>query len=60
MRSDQSGFFWEDQERVSVWANKSKGIKTTGLERIRSMPPVPDTGWVIPTEFPNLTGAKLS
>jgi DNA polymerase I-like protein with 3'-5' exonuclease and polymerase domains len=59
MRSDQTGFFWEDQERVSVWANKHKGISSAGMERTRTMPPIPNTGWAAPKEFPNLSNAKI-
>ncbi len=46
-RSDAIGMFWEDipQER--------------GRNQIaRVMPPIPETGWVMPNEFPNLAAAK--
>jgi DNA polymerase I-like protein with 3'-5' exonuclease and polymerase domains len=61
MRKDQQGFFWEDQERVSVWANKHKGISSSGLDRggNRPLPSIPETGWKAPTEFPNLDNAKI-
>lgn len=45
MRSDAIGIFWQDIPR--------KGSRTA-----RVMPPIPDTGWTTPTEFPNLSGAK--
>lgn len=46
MRYDNLGMFWED-------------VQTSGRgeKRIRSMPPIPDTGWTAPTEFPNLSTA---
>lgn len=46
MRADAIGFFWQDVPRK-------------GKDRIaRVMPPIPDTGWELPTEFPNLSAAK--
>ena len=46
MRSDAIGLFWQDVPRA-------KGDRTA-----RVMPPIPDTGWEAPTEFPNLAAAK--
>lgn len=45
MRSDAIGLFWQDLPR-------KKGDKVA-----RIMPPIPETGWVAPTEFPDLRGA---
>lgn len=47
MRFDAIGMFWED-------------IPTTSERRevARVMPPIPETGWVPPTEFPNLSNAR--
>jgi DNA polymerase I-like protein with 3'-5' exonuclease and polymerase domains len=56
MRKDQQGFFWEDQERVSVWANKHNRDKSLGTI---ILPPIPDTGWTFPKEFPNLDNEKV-
>lgn len=63
MRADQQGFFWEDQERVSVWANKHKGIATEkgANQKPFVLPPVPDTKWV-PVDIhnlPNLDAASI-
>jgi DNA polymerase I-like protein with 3'-5' exonuclease and polymerase domains len=48
MRDDSVGFFWEEvqtrQKRVTY---------------DRPIPPIPDTGWVAPTEFPRLKDVKL-
>jgi DNA polymerase I-like protein with 3'-5' exonuclease and polymerase domains len=57
MRADQTGFFWEDQERVSVWANKHAREKNPSASVV--LPPVPDTGWVKPSTFPNLSNASI-
>lgn len=46
MRSDAIGMFWED---LPVERGKNK------IARV--MPEIPDTGWVPPTEFPNLSRA---
>src|SRR5512139_480901 len=46
MRSDAIGIFWQD-------------IPMKGKDRIaRVMPPIPDTGWEAPREFPRLGAAK--
>ncbi len=46
MRTDAIGMFWED---------KPTG---RGEKRERVMPPIPDTGWLPPREFPNLSTAR--
>lgn len=46
---DESGLFWQDEERTR--ARGSKGP--------RALPPIPDTGWLMPTEFPNLSGQGM-
>jgi DNA polymerase I-like protein with 3'-5' exonuclease and polymerase domains len=46
MRADAIGLFWQDTPRA-------RGEKTA-----RVMPPIPETGWTAPTEFPNLSAAK--
>ena len=48
MRLDAVGMFWED-----LPATKGK------REVIRSQPPIPDTGWRTPTDFPNLSAADV-
>lgn len=47
MRSDAIGIFWQDMPR-------KKGDRTA-----RVMPPIPETEWTPPTEFPNLSGARI-
>lgn len=47
MRFDDIGFFWQDMP--SVKEGRERGA--------RPMPPIPDTGWKPPSDFPNLTGA---
>ena len=46
MRPDSLGLFWQDLPRKK------------GDRMARIMPDIPDTGWVAPTEFPNLSAAK--
>lgn len=48
MRDDAFGLFWEDVQTA----------RTRG-EVIRPQPPIPDTGWRTPTDFPNLSAAKV-
>ena len=50
-RFDSFGMFWEDQPRVRA----SSG---SALPRAPTPPPVPDTGWTPPGEFPRLDSAK--
>ena len=52
MRGDALGLFWEDRP-----APKGKGTK--GKKARGPIPPIPATGWSPPTEFPNLSGAKV-
>ena len=46
MRSDAIGLFWQDMPRKK------------GERAARVMPPIPDTGWQRPTEFPRLGAAS--
>lgn len=46
MRGDAYGLFWEDEEEIH---NRSGG-------GIRPVPPIPDTGWIMPDDFPSLEG----
>ena len=46
MRFDNIGMFWED--RPTGKAGRAA----------RSQPPIPDTGWTTPTDFPNLSAAR--
>ena len=46
MRTDDIGFFWQD-----IRAARGKGQVS------RVMPPIPDTGWTPPREFPRLDSA---
>jgi DNA polymerase I-like protein with 3'-5' exonuclease and polymerase domains len=48
VRPDALGLFWEDAPTSRARGNV-----------VRPMPPIPDTGWVPPTEFPNLAGAHV-
>jgi DNA polymerase I-like protein with 3'-5' exonuclease and polymerase domains len=48
MRDDSFGMFWND-------VPTERGRSTV----VRPMPPIPDTGWRTPTEFPNLRGARV-
>jgi DNA polymerase I-like protein with 3'-5' exonuclease and polymerase domains len=48
MRSDALGMFWQD---IPVERGKN--------HIARVMPPIPDTGWMPPTELPNLSRAKV-
>lgn len=48
MRVDAVGMFWED-----VQTDRARG------EVIRPQPPIPDTGWSTPKEFPRLTDAPV-
>lgn len=47
MRFDSVGMFWED---LPTKAGRS--------EIVRTMPPIPETGWTPPAEFPNLAAAE--
>lgn len=46
-RFDNIGMFWQDLPKKA-----GKG------HRARIMPPIPDTGWVPPREYPNLSAAR--
>lgn len=46
MFGDEHGIFWNDPPRV-----RKQGVKTE-----RPLPPIPETSWVIPEEFPDLSG----
>lgn len=48
MRSDAIGLWWQDLPTTG---------KRSQVQRV--MPPIPDTGWVTPTEFPNLRNARI-
>jgi DNA polymerase I-like protein with 3'-5' exonuclease and polymerase domains len=48
-RFDAIGMFWEDRP----------ASRKTGAREIGPMPPIPETGWRPPTEFPNLSTAKV-
>jgi len=48
MRNDSIGLFWED---IPVAKSNQRGP--------RIIPPTPDTGWVRPTYFPDLSGARV-
>ncbi|HEY6019839.1 MAG TPA: hypothetical protein VIY48_08015, partial [Candidatus Paceibacterota bacterium] len=50
-RHDLVGIWWQDAERIP----RSQG----GDNRPRPMPPIPDTGWMPPAEFPRLDAARL-
>lgn len=46
-RSDAHGMFWEDV------------ISVRGEKAVRPQPPIPDTGWLPPTYFPDLSTAPV-
>lgn len=48
MRDDAHGLFWQDQV-----VSRARGAV------VRAQPPIPDTGWRPPQEFPNLSGARV-
>ena len=48
-RHDNIGFFWEDVQRES-----KKGVSQIS----RPLAPIPDTGWLPPTNFPDLSSAR--
>lgn len=48
MRDDSVGFFWEEIQ-----------VKEKKVSYDRPIPPIPDTGWTAPTEWPRLKDAKL-
>lgn len=52
MRADALGMFWEDLPKVKAGAKR--GPRERG-----PMPPIPETNWRTPTEFPNLTAARV-
>lgn len=49
MRWTDQGLFWHD-----VPASRKRGERQIG-----PMPEIPETGWLPPAEFPNLSGAKV-
>lgn len=52
MRADALGLFWEDLPKVR--GAGARGPRTRG-----PMPTIPETGWRPPTEYPNLSAAKV-
>lgn len=48
-RFDERGLFWEDEEKITG-DNKHKNS---------ILPTIPDTGWLPPENFPNLSSAKI-
>lgn len=44
-RGDAFGMFWEE---IEEWSTRNSGP--------RPVPPIPDTGWIMPTDFPSLEG----
>lgn len=51
MQFDDVGFFWEPFKYQAQRVTKSD-------PRPRTLPPIPDTGWVAKTHFPDLSSAK--
>lgn len=49
MRTDSLGMFWQD---IPV-------IRTNGERVLGPMPPIPETGWIAPRDFPNLRNAPI-
>jgi DNA polymerase I-like protein with 3'-5' exonuclease and polymerase domains len=54
MRPDSIGLFWEDLPRVVGRGRKGANSKDWG-----PIPEIPDTGWKPPSEFPNLSAARV-
>ena len=50
-RFDSFGLFWEDQPR-------ERAARGSGTPAERTIPPIPETGWCAPHEFPRLDAAK--
>jgi len=48
MRTDSLGMFWQD-----VPVARGRAVSS------RPQPPIPDTGWLPPSEYPNLSAAKV-
>lgn len=46
MRKDALGLLWEETKRPQI-------------QRVREMPPIPETGWRPPVSFPNLAPARM-
>lgn len=51
-RPDSSGFFWDE-------APKERTKRQRNSSQWGPMPAIPETGWRTPTEFPNLSAAKI-
>lgn len=56
-RFDNEGLFWVDIPRENV--KHGGGSKGPKVERVRPIPPIPDTGWCMPSEFPSLASARI-
>lgn len=49
MRDDAIGLFWDERPQPRGQGNRI----------LRPMPPIPETGWLPPREFPNLSAARV-
>jgi DNA polymerase I-like protein with 3'-5' exonuclease and polymerase domains len=49
MRADSAGLFWEDVRKSKVRSERVRGPH----------PPIPNTGWLPPTDWPNLSAATV-
>jgi len=52
MRNDSIGLFWEDKPVI-------RGSGKKGPREWGPMPSIPETGWLPPADFPNLSAAKV-
>jgi DNA polymerase I-like protein with 3'-5' exonuclease and polymerase domains len=62
--SPTGGLFWADKERKvrGAPAEAKPKVERVAKERVittRSLPPIPETGWTPPTEFPDLSNADV-
>ena len=51
-KGDEIGMFWEEVDL------KQRSSYSKSAPVARTIPPPPDTGWVLPTEFPELRNCK--
>lgn len=61
--SPTGGLFWTEKERKvrgpAPAGDKPKREPRERVQTTRSLPPVPETGWTLPTEFPDLSNADV-
>jgi len=55
MRPDATGFFWNDLPTTRA----SRGKEAKVDRGNRPLPPIPETGWEAPRDFPRLDSADI-